>query len=289
MELFDFVFESMTTSCKVQLYTENKEIANLCFNEIKKNTLLLEKKYNFYDKKSYLNRVINGRRRNKVTIDSQTFEVLKEIRNLSEKTNEIFDITTGTLKECYKQNTLNKVQKCLEKKEPFTGLNSWHLKDKKLHFKDLRTLLDLGGVIKEYAVDEATKIAIKYGIKTALINYGGDIFGYGLKPNGEPFSIGIKNPINPNENIAIIPLHNQALTTSANYERNKEIEGKQFSHIIGQKYNAKEIISSTIISDKVLTSGVYSTVFMLEKDLFIPDGLGVLLIDKDLKIHQNLI
>lgn len=289
LELFEFEFEAMTTPCRVKLYMESKQKATKCFKKIKKNTLDLEKKYNFFDQKSYLTIVINNRKRNKVSIDQQTFEVLKQVRDLSKKTNGIFDISIGTLKECYTHNSLAKVQKCLDTKMPYTGLDSWYLKDKKLYFKDLRTRIDLGGVIKEYAVDEAVKIAKEAKIKTALINYGGDIFGYGLKPNGEAFAIGIKNPTNPKENIAIVPLQNQALTTSANYERNKNIEGKQFSHIIGKNHSACEIISATTISNSTLISGVYSTVFMIEKDIFIPDSLAVLLIDKDLKIYQNLL
>jgi thiamine biosynthesis lipoprotein len=287
MKLFEFQFYAMTTPCKVKLYTDCAEKANDCFLKIKHNTLLLEKKYNFYDEKSYLSREINSRKRNKVSIDNQTFEILKQIRQLSIDTNGVFDITVGTLKECYKLDTVAKVQSCLKKKTPYTGLNSYFLKDKKLHFKDKTTLIDLGGVIKEYAVDEAIKIAKNRNIQTALINFGGDIYGYGLKPDNNPFSIAIKNPANPEENIAIIPLENQALTTSANYERYVEIEGKSFSHIIGDMSN--DIISSTIISDSVLKSGVYSTVFMLDTHTDIPTDMGVLLIDKEMRIHQNLI
>jgi len=288
MELFEFTFNAMTTPCRVKLYTDSEQEAQSCYEEIKTNTYRLEKKYNFFDHKSYLHREINKRKRNTVKIDAETYAVLTQVRQLSEATNNIFDITVGTLKSCYKLDTLEEVNACLEKKRPLTGLDVWWLKDKKLHTKDKQTLFDLGGVIKEYAVDEAAKIAKKHKIKTALINYGGDIFGYGYKPDGEPFSIGIKNPKNTKENIAILPLENQALTTSANYERNREIEGKEFSHIIGERTNMAGIISSTIISDSALTSGVYSTVFMLEMDIDIPEGLGVMLIDKDMRLHQNL-
>ena len=279
----------MTTMCRVKLYTAHKSKAEACFLEIKKNTLLLEKKYNFYDKNSYLNQKINQRRGNKVSIDKQTFEVLQEVHELSLATNGVFDISVGTLKSCYKLDTLAKVEECLNSKRKYTGLGSWYLQDKKLRFKDKKTLLDLGGVIKEYAVDEAIKIAKKHQVASALINYGGDIFTYGYKDNNEAFSIGIKNPQNPTENIAIVPLDNQALTTSANYERSHNIEGKSFSHIIGATTKGSDIISSTIIADSVLCSGVYSTVFMLEMDIEIPEGMGVLLVDKNLKLHQNLL
>lgn len=287
MYLYEFSFKSMTTNCTVKLYAQNGNKANTCFTEIKRNTLLLEKKYSFYDKKSYLSREINRRKRNKISIDSQTYEILKQVRKLSEDTNGIFDITVGTLKECYAHNSLEKIKSCLERKRAHTGLESWFLKDKKLHFKNFQTLFDLGGVIKEYAVDEAAKIAKKHNIQTALINFGGDIYGYGVKPDRSPFSIAIKNPANPQENIAIVPLTNQALTTSAHYERHKEVDGKSFSHIIGSE-PANDIVSSTIISESVLKSGVYSTVFMLRGDIEIPHEMGVLLVDKEMRIHQNL-
>lgn len=288
MQLFEFSFTAMTTPCRVKLYTDNESTANECFEEIKANTLRLEKKYNFFDHKSYLHREINTRKRNTLRLDKETLDVLTQVRTLSENTKGIFDITVGTIKSCYRQNTLDEVESCLKKKKTFMGLESWWIKDKKLHTKHKQTLFDLGGVIKEYAVDEAAKIAKKYKIPATLINYGGDIFAYGHKPDGETFTIGIKNPKNPKENIAILPLENQALTTSANYERNKKIEGKEFSHIIGEKTNQAGIISSTIISDSALTSGVYSTVFMLDMDIEIPKDIRVMLVDMDMKIHQNL-
>ena len=85
------------------------------------------------------------------------------------------------------------------------------------------------------------------------------------------------------------PLNNQAMTTSANYARNRQIEGTNFSHIIGKKVDsAGIIISSTVISDSVLTSGVYSTVFMLDMEIDIPEQMGVVLVDNEMNIHQNL-
>ncbi|MCH9812631.1 MAG: FAD:protein FMN transferase [Epsilonproteobacteria bacterium] len=289
MELFDFTFKAMTTSCKVKLYAKDQKKAEHCFLEIQRHTLLLEKKYNFHDSKSYLNREINNRKRNRVTIDAQTFSIIKEVRALSEATQGVFDITMGTLKDCYDHSSVKKIEACLAKRSVHVGLETWFLKDKKLHFKDLRTKFDLGGVIKEYAVDEAVKIAQTHGIKTALINFGGDMYGYGKKPDGDPFFVAIKNPKTPEEHIAIVPVDNQALTTSAHYERYKEVEGENFSHIFSQESMRKEIISSSVLSDTTIRSGVYSTALMLTNRIEIPKDLGVLLIDQEMRIHQNLL
>jgi thiamine biosynthesis lipoprotein len=274
--------------CRVKLYTPHRDKAEACFLEIKKNTLLLEKKYNFYNKNSYLTQKINQRRGNKVSIDNETYEVLKTVHELSLETKGVFDISVGTLKECYQLDSLIRVQACLEEKKRYTGADSWYLQDKKLRFKDKKTLLDLGGVIKEYAVDEAVKIVRKHNINSAIINFGGDLYCVGKSPENRPFSIAIKNPLDKTKNLLSIQLENQALTTSANYERNIKIEDEEFSHIVSNKSKNSEILSATIVSNSVLTSGIYSTAFMIHADIDIPEGLKVLLIDRELRVHQNM-
>ena len=56
--------------------------------------------------------------------------------------------------------------------------------------------LDLGGIAKGYAADEA-KILVSEGIEHAIINLGGNIQTVGLKFDGTPWNIGIKDPEDP--------------------------------------------------------------------------------------------
>lgn len=289
IELFKFTFESMTSPCEVLIYEKDKNKAFECFEEIKKETFLLEKKYNFYNKDSYLNKVINNRKRNKISIDNQTYNILYTVKDLSEQTNSIFDISVGTINHCYKKNTIKEIDECLLSFKYMYGSSSWFLKDKKLHFKDKETKLDLGGVIKEYAVDVAVMIIKDFNIEAALVNFGGDIYAHGLKPDNSSFSIGIKNPKKTDENLLIVNISNQALTTSASYERYKTVEDKEFSHIINKNKIEHNILSSTIISSSTLESGILSTSFMINPSCEIRDGIQVVLIDEDLSIHQNLV
>ncbi|MFK2821807.1 FAD:protein FMN transferase [Arcobacter sp. YIC-80] len=288
MKLFKFTFNAMTTNCEVHLYCENEIIAVECFEKIKQNTYALEKKYNFYDKKSYLNKSINNRSSNIVQVDKLTLEVLSKVKEYSKQTNNLFDITVGTIKKCYEHKKLTKLNNCLATLKNKMGNNTWEIKSNKLNFKYKETKFDLGGVIKEFSVDEAGKIIKEFNIKSALINYGGDILTIGLKPDGQPFSVGIKNPKNPKENLLYINLSNQALTTSANYERSYNIEDNEFSHILNKK-DQEEILSSTVISDSTLCSGIFSTSFMIDSNCEINDEIKVALIDENLNVHQNII
>lgn len=285
---YKYIFSCMSTKCVLQIYSQmQQDISKIC-KKIENNTRYLEKKYNFYDENSYLNKVINDRKKSKIKIDEQSAKVLKIVKELSEKTNFIFDISTGTYKHCYNFSELDKTNECLRGLKNKTGFDTFKIKNRWLEFKHKETKLDLGGVIKEYAVDEAVRILRENGVKSAIVNFGGDIYALGKKLDGQAFVVGVKNPKNKAEDLLHVKISNQALTTSAHYERSYEIEDKTFSHILSKEDYIQDILSATIISDSVLKSGIYSTSFMINTDINIPNDLKVILIDKELKLHQNL-
>lgn len=280
-------FSSMSTKCTIQIYQKSKD-ALKAFEDIEKNTKLLEKKYNFYSPNSYLSQTINNRKKSKIKLDKQSFKVLSRVKELSENVNFLFDIGVGTYKHCYKLKNLKELQECIKSLESKASFDSWHLNKGFIEFAHKQTKLDLGGVIKEFAVDEAVSILRKNNIHSAIVNFGGDLFALGTKPSGEIFTIGVKNPKNKEENLLRIQIKNQALTTSAHYERSYTIEDKNFSHILSTQKSTKDLLSATIISDNTLKSGIYSTSFMISTNISIPKEMRVVLIDKDLRLHQNL-
>jgi len=89
----------------------------------------------------------------------------------------------------------------------------------------------------------------------------------------------LENPRNKQEYITIIPLNNNAVSTSGDYERYFN-ENKTFHHIVNPKtgYSAIELISVTIITDNAMDADALSTsVFVLgkEKGLKLIEDLGV--------------
>ncbi len=310
LKKYSHQFNCMTTPCEVQLYAADAKSAEKVARLIENNTRRLEKKYNFFSDDSLIAK-INNRTQAIVNIDKETHYVLSLVQTLSAKTQGSFDITVGTLKQCAKQTTVAKIEACRAKLKPFIGADKWRLTENSLHFSNEFVKLDLGGVIKEFAVDQAGEIA-KNENMAALINFGGDIYVNGNKPDGSPFNVAIKNPKNPQENIAILQLSNQGLTTSAHYERSTLVEGKSYSHIINssssnsnrtnannsntneKKHNNDQtsdtsaMLSATVISHSVLTSGIYSTSLMVNANLVIEGNINVVMIDEELRLHQNI-
>ncbi len=242
----------------------------------------LEQKYNFYNPTSYLS-ALNQRQTH--LLDAQTKDLLTRAKLFYGKSNGIFDVTMGTLTQSRKLSTVEEVEREMERLKPFVGVEHFKIKKNKLIFDNPYTLLDLGGFVKEYAVDLAVKVLKKAKITSALINFGGDIYALGCKPNGQPFSVGIKNPLNPKEYITHANISNQALTTSASYERNHTIEDKNYSHIISTDTLQNRILSATVISSSVVESGVFSTALMIEPKL--DTSLKNILILNSLSIIKN--
>jgi thiamine biosynthesis lipoprotein len=271
----------MTSPCELHIYSNDDIKSRNIAKKILTMAKELERKYNFYNPNSYLS-ALNQRKVD--SIDTQTKDLLTRAKLFYSKTNGIFDITMGTLTKSRKLETIEEVEKEVNNLTPYLGADHFKIKKNRLIFDNPYTLIDLGGFVKEFAVDQAVKIVKKEKINSALINFGGDIYALGSKPNGTPFSIGIKNPQNPNEYLTDAQISNQALTTSASYERNHKVEDRLFSHIISTSKSQQKVLSATVISSSVIESGVFSTALMIEPT--IPTKLKNILIMNSLEIKK---
>jgi thiamine biosynthesis lipoprotein len=93
-------------------------------------------------------------------------------------------------------------------------------------------MLDLGGIGKGYAADLAAAIYQKHGVKSALLNLGGNILVYGAKSDGSDFRIGLRDPYgSENDYFAVISAHDTSVVTSGVYERFFVSGGIAYHHL----------------------------------------------------------
>ncbi len=140
--------------------------------------------------------------------------------------------------------------------------------------------LDLGAVGKGIACDYARDILASSKCKKAVISVGGSVLLYSKSKNAE-FKIGIRNPQGTaNEYAAILTAGNACISTSGNYERYFELDGKRYHHIFdpASGYPAESGLQSvTVISDSGLVSDALSTacfVLGIEKSLPLLEKYG---------------
>ena len=109
--------------------------------------------------------------------------------------------------------------------------------------------IDLGGIAKGYSVDRGIEILQKQGITRAMVNAGGDTRIIGDR-FGKPWVVGIRDPDHEGKTFLRMPLTDTAFSTSGDYERYFDEDGKRFHHIIDPKTgdSARKCRSVTIIS-----------------------------------------
>jgi thiamine biosynthesis lipoprotein len=93
--------------------------------------------------------------------------------------------------------------------------------------------LDLGGIAKGYAADEALKALEPHGITRALVAVAGDIAIGDPPPGNTGWRVGLETPGSPAGSLnRILELHNTAVSTSGDSEQYFELERVRYSHII---------------------------------------------------------
>jgi thiamine biosynthesis lipoprotein len=93
--------------------------------------------------------------------------------------------------------------------------------------------LDLGGVGKEYAVDQVVLLAGQHGISRILVDFGADVRVHGLPPDGRPaWHIGLEDPASPGRCWCGLSVRDAAVATSGDYLRKFEVNGRRYGHII---------------------------------------------------------
>ena len=111
--------------------------------------------------------------------------------------------------------------------------------------------IDLGGIAKGYTGDVLASALREKGVGSALLSLGGNIAVIGCKPDGSPWKVGIRDPLNSSENIGYVQVEDTNIITSGGYERYfEDDDGNIWWHIIDPDtgYPAKSgLVSVTVI------------------------------------------
>jgi thiamine biosynthesis lipoprotein len=154
--------------------------------------------------------------------------------------------------------------------------------------------IGLGGIGKGYAMDRAMAVLNAHGIRNAMVMAGGDTLIRGT--NGDDlWRIGLRDPDKADGILAVLPLEDQAVSTSGDYERFFVKDGVRYHHILDTTtgYPATQSRSVTILATDAITSDALSTtVFVLgpERGLALVeqlDDVEAIIIDRNGDMHLS--
>ena len=250
----------------VEVTSPDKNAANIVFSEIKIIESLLSK-YNVGSEVSKLNKL------GKFNASPETFYIIKKSKEFWQLSDGAFDITVGPLMDLWgfteKKYYLPKEEE-IKNILNLVGSDKIILQDSNnmIEFSIPGMKIDLGAIAKGYAVDCAVKKLKEKGIKSCLINAGGQVYALGDK-FGRLWNIAIKDP-RSKDFIGYLELKNKSAATSGDYEQYFIKDNLRYAHILNPKTGHpadSRVISVTVIAPDGLTADALSTaIFVLGKE-----------------------
>jgi FAD:protein FMN transferase len=182
-----------------------------------------------------------------------------------------FDITYDSVGQYYDFHERRRPDAAtIEKELPLIDYRLVHADPVKntVSFAKQGVRINLGGIAKGYTVERAVELLRQRGVTNGIVTAGGDTRLLGDR-RGQPWVVGIRDPRKEGEVAIRIPLVDEAISTSGDYERYFEEDGKRYHHIIqpatGEPANG--VHSATIVGpDAVITDGLSTSVFIMGVD-----------------------
>jgi thiamine biosynthesis lipoprotein len=127
--------------------------------------------------------------------------------------------------------------------------------------------LDLSSVAKGFAVDRVSAWLAAEGVAAALVEIGGELRGFGVRPDGMPWWVAIEPPpateAHPRALIAtVLALHDVAVATSGDYRRFYQMGGRRIAHTIDPRtgYPTDNVLASvTVVHPSCMQADALST------------------------------
>jgi len=287
-------FRAMACHCEVLLGGLTEAQAQPLFLAAQEEVERIEKKYSRYRKDSLLSQINDHSLDEPVSCDEETLALLDNAEVLFSASNGLFDATSGVLRRVW--NFDEPALPDAAALDEVLALIEWPAVRRygtKVSLSRPGMELDFGGFGKEYAADCAAKVLIDAGANSGYVNLAGDFHVIGPKPAGEPWTIGIRDPLQADKIFASIPVDKGALTTSGNYERYFELDGKRYCHILNPRngYPVNYWRSVSVLAPKALLAGSFSTIAMLMeeqgRDFLEDSGFPFIAIDHQGQIFQK--
>ena len=259
----------LDTHVTITLYgTEDETLFPIIFGEIER----LEKLLSVHIEGSDLDQIKENAGIKPIKVSEDTIKIMEKSIKYSKLTNGLFDITSGPLIDLWGIGTES--EKIPSQEEIYSAVKLIDYEKIKIDKENTTVLLaekgmiaNLGAIAKGYIADKIEEKLQDLGVKSAIINLGGNVQLIGAKPDGTLFRIGIQDPDETRGgNIGVYTGKDVTIVSSGDYERFFIKDGVRYHHILNPKTGypvETEIKSVSIITDESFEADALSTSVLL--------------------------
>ena len=208
---------------------------------------------------------INGAMGKTVTVDPETWEILRRAKEISALTEGAFSITIAPVTALW--TFTGTISNSVPTDE--TRLNTLPLvDDQKIELGENNTVtlpagmqIDLGGIAKGYIADKVAAI-VREKAYAGIVSLGGNVYTVGCKPDGSKFSVAITDPAKPSTAISVIYTGDCTVVTSGTYERGFNFGGVRYHHILDPQTGwpaQSDLVSASFVMESSMTADALAT------------------------------
>ncbi len=202
-----------------------------------------------------------------VPVSDDLFTVLAQAQKLARLSDGAFDVTVGPYVKLWRKARKSQLFPTPEELAQASALVGWEKMRLDSAAQTVQLLvsgmqLDLGGIAKGYAADQALRVLRRYGIRQALIEIGGDFTVSDPPPGKAGWRLTIANA-EPGKRLAA--LANTAISSSGDTEQFVEFDGVRYSHVVDPRtgLGLTDRIAVTITAPDAFTSDGLATMLSI--------------------------
>jgi thiamine biosynthesis lipoprotein len=264
---FEFAEPHMGVSFKLVLYAADETLANRAARAAFDRVAALDRMMSDYDSASELSRLsATAPASESVAVSPELWVVLERGQRLARETDGAFDVTVGSLTRLWRRARRQQEMPSKERLAEAlvaTGYKNLKLDRQRRAVQLLRggMRLDLGGIAKGYAGDEALAVLKKHGVTRAMVAASGDI-AVGDPPIGERGWRIAVGALDPKEKPSrFLRLANCGVSTSGDAFQFVVIDGRRYSHIVDPRtgLGLTQRASATVIAADAMSADGFAT------------------------------
>lgn len=259
----------MGTVVKVTIYNQNQQEAlDAAFDRIEELAGLItvdEEKEN-----SEVEKINEQAGVKPVQVSDDLYYLAQEAYGYSESTDGSFDLTVGPITELWHigfDDARKPEQAEIDETLTLVDYSKVQFDDEAqtVYLPEEGMRLDLGAIAKGFITDEVIDVLKEYGVDTAIVDLGGNIYVLGDSARGEGvgWNVGIQDPFETRGTIlGSLALSDRSIVTSGIYERFLEVDGVSYHHLMNPETGYpfdNELAGVSVITEKSIDGDGLST------------------------------
>ncbi len=284
----------------ITVVSENEKEANVYIDMAVDEISRIERLISSWDVNSQTSSINKNAGIQPVKVDEELFLLIKRAMHISKLTDGAFDISYASMDRIWKFDgsmTEMPSEDEIENSVVKVGYENIVLNEEEhtvfLKLKGMK--IGFGGIGKGYAADKAKRLLKSNGVSGGIINASGDLNSWGKQVDGEDWQVAIKNPLNKNKMFVLLPIYEQAVVTSGNYEKNVTFNGRTYTHIIDPRtgYPSSGIVSVSVLSSSAeLADALATSIFVMGKEVGLDlinqlKAVECIIVDDKGKVHYS--